>query len=114
MTDKIKYSKTKKVKYFIDGIEIPVPKTFDEHLGVGVWTLFLIITSPIWVIPWLVGKTVKALAREKVTEEMDCVFYCPKCDNPIKEINGFQRVECEKCRWYGYLDHIEKQEEVKR
>jgi len=103
-------SEEKDVKEYvsiIDGIRFKTPKLFEEYLAVGFIGLFLLITLPIWIIPYLFGRLFRVIANEKEIKHKSKKLFCPVCNLPA--IKGdYNQIKCSKCGYYQYLDKDEK------
>ena len=96
MTDKIKFKRMKRTILFIDGIEFDKPKHLGELMLVGLSGLCIVITSPLWIWFYLLGKLFVVVAREKEVDELH--YICPNCKRYIDKIDmgegDLYKIEC--------------------
>lgn len=110
MTKVVEYKKVKKINCKIDGFSFDKPKGLEEYLTVGLTGILLIISFPIWIIPYLFGKFIVFIAKKKVVP--DKVYLCPQCSSQINQIGYLLKIKCNECGWYGYLDNMKTKEQT--
>lgn len=87
----------------IDGIEFDEPKTFSDYLSVGIMGICLIILSPLWIIPYLLGRGFKKISKSKTIHKEKILLRCPSCKLYLLRGDYYQ-VKCSSCGFYKYFE----------
>ncbi len=109
MNKKIEYEKGTDDIYFIDGFTFKKPDCFGGWFFLGVISLFMLITFPVWLPIYLIGRFVILIAGKKQISKR--IYFCPICNEKIENIGDLLRVKCKECGWNTYLDFIEDHKE---
>ena len=97
MTKSLEKKKNYESIMFIDGFEFPKPESASDYLNTGGIAICLILTIPIWIIPYLVGKIIKELAGEKKFYTVS--LKCPVCKEFAVK-GKEEKVKCDACGWH--------------
>ncbi len=90
----------------IDGIEFEKPRDLGDYILAGVATILLVITCPIWILPYCIGKLIVNISKKKKTGTI--IYECPSCERDVVyDPNRLKTVECKRCGFYGWLDHMD-------
>lgn len=114
--EKINVIVNNKVSYmhtFIDGINFGrCPTKFVDYLLIGIEAAGLLATLPIWILPYILGKGVKAIGSTRMHDESGAVYSCPVCDSRMIWYNLGQDREagtdlsCTECGYYVHANNI--------
>ena len=110
MTPKqIEYEKGNDDIYFIDGITFEKPDDFGGWFFLGAGFLFMLITFPVWLPIYLIGRFVILIAGKRQISKR--IYFCPLCGKKIESISDLLKVKCKECGWHSYLDWIDQHKE---
>jgi hypothetical protein len=114
LSDELKFKKTKRTILFIDGVEFDKPRHLGDLLSIGFVGLLILITIPIWIWFYLLGKLFVIVAKSKQVDDLH--YLCPNCGSHIDKIDmgggDLFKISC-VCGWNDYIDHFDKVTEVK-
>ena len=100
---KLKFNQSEKVTKTcsIDGFSFEYPESFEEYLLLGCYGSLLILTLPLWIWFYAIGKTIRITATTNVNRQTCRQLICPVCNLPT--IKGeYKRIICKNCGYYRY------------
>lgn len=97
--------KEKKERFcMIDGITFPYPEDLGDYLVIGVYSVLLLITLPIWIIPYLIARLIVFASTKKKEVTQYRQYICPVCNSD--KVKGYYKgKKCNICDWKVYEDY---------
>lgn len=81
---------------FIDGLDLGKhDPSFGGLVMKGFEIIFILILTPIWIIPYLLGKIVTTIGRKQYVSKRG--YVCPKCKRFGEVVRDGTKLVCEHC-----------------